>query len=84
MLEINDTKELTEVTFRINFKLIQKHQESQPSIIDKYKYGTYHKIYFSVISNINLKLITCEDRIVIKSKNQSYILHWYHMYLLNL
>ena len=63
--EINDIKELPEGTFSINLKLIQKHQGSEPSIIAKYKYVTYHKGYFRGGSNIDIKLITCEDKIVI-------------------
>ena len=51
--------------------------------MDKYKYGTYHKGYLNGGSNDNLKLIKCEDKIVIRSKLQSYILNWYHMYLLH-
>ena len=83
MSEINDIEKVHEGTFPINSKLIQKYQRSEPSIIDKYKYGTYHKGSFRVGSNINLKLIMCEDEIVILSKIQSYILHWYHTYLLH-
>ena len=49
----------------------------------KYKDGTYHKGYFRGVSNIDLKLITCKDKIVIPSKLQSYVLHWYHKYLLH-
>ena len=33
-----------------------------------------------VITNLNL--IMCEDNNVILSKLQSYVLHWYHIYLL--
>ena len=35
---------------------------------------TYHKGSFSRGSNIHFKLITCKD---------SYVLHWYHTYLLH-
>ena len=49
----------------------------------KYKYGMFHKSYFCGGSNIDLRLITCKDNIVILSKLQSYVLHWYHMYLLH-
>ena len=48
----------------------------------EYKDGTYHKGYFSGGSNDELKLITCEDKIVIPLKLQSYVLHWYNKYLL--
>ena len=49
----------------------------------KYKNGTYHKGYFCVGRNIDLKLISFDDGIVIPSKLQSYALHWYHTYILN-
>ena len=48
----------------------------------KHKDGTYHKGYFCGGSNINIILITSKDKTVIPSKLQSYVLHWYHMYLL--
>ena len=43
----------------------------------------YQKGSFFGGSNIDLKLITCKDKIVIPSKLQSYILYWYHTYLLH-
>ena len=49
----------------------------------KYKYGTYHKEYFCKVSNIDLELIMCKANIVITSKLQIYVLHWYHTYLLH-
>ena len=55
----------------------------EPSIIAKYKDGTYHKGSFRGGSNIDLRLIMCKDKIIIPSKPQSYILHWYHTYLLH-
>ena len=55
----------------------------EPSIIAKYKNGMYHKGYFSGGSNIYLKLITCEDKIGIPPKLQSYVLNWYYTYLLH-
>ena len=51
--------------------------------MDKYKDGTYHKGYFLGGSNSDLNLIMCEDKIVIPSKLQSYVLHWYHTYTLH-
>ena len=81
--KINDTEEIPESNFLINLKLIQKIQQEEPSITAKYKYGTYHKGYFCGGSNIDLNLITCKDNIVNTSKLQSYVLHWYHAYLLH-
>ena len=51
--------------------------------MDKYKNSTYHKGYFHGGVKDDIILITCEDKIVIMSKLQSYVLHWYHMYLLH-
>ena len=48
-----------------------------------YKDGTYDKYYFCGGSNINLNFITCEDNIFIPTMIQSYVLNWYHMYLLH-
>ena len=83
MAEINEIKELPEGNFPINLKFIQQHQQSQPRIISKYKYGIYHKVFFRGCGNDKIKLITCEDKILIPSKVQSYILHWYHTYLIH-
>ena len=69
--EINDIKELPEVTFPIILKA-------------KYKYSKYHKGYFCGGSNIDLKLVTCKDKIVISKKLQSYVLHSYYTYLIHL
>ena len=63
--------------------MIQKYQRTEPSIKSKYKYGTYHKGYFGGGSNIDLKLTTREDKIVIPPNLQSYVLYWYYMYLLH-
>ena len=49
----------------------------------KYDDGTYHKSYFCGGSNIYNNLIPCEDKIVITSKLESYVLHLYHIYLLH-
>ena len=43
----------------------------------------YHKGSFCGGSNIDLELITCDDKIAISSKLQGYLLHWYHTYLLH-
>ena len=65
MSETNDTEELSEGTFPINLKLIQKYQCAELSIIARYKNGTYPKGSFRGGSNIDLKLITCKYNIVI-------------------
>ena len=66
----------------MNLKLIQEYQRLKPSIRAKYNDGTYHKGYFRGGSNIDLSLITCNDKINIPLKLQRYVLHWYHTYLL--
>ena len=65
MSEINDIKEIPDGNFPIKLKLIQKHQREKPSITAKYKSGTYHNGYFYRVSNIDLNLITCKNKIVI-------------------
>ena len=82
MSEINDIEELPEGTLPINLKFIKKNHWLEPSIIAKNKTGTSHKGYFRVGSNVDLKLIVCKDNIVLLQKLQSYVLHWYHTYLL--
>ena len=81
MSEINCIEEIPEGTFLINLKLIAKHQRTEPSLMAKYKDATYHKDYFCRWINIGIKLITWDYRIVIQSILQSYVLHWYHKYL---
>ena len=76
MSEINDIEEIPEGTLSINLKLIQQHQQAEPSLMAKYKNGTYHKGYFRGGSNDNLSLITCKDKVFNPYKLQSYILHW--------
>ena len=65
MSEIYDIEEITEGTFPINFKLIEKYQRTEPILMNKYKYGMYHTGSYSGGSNIDLSLITCEYKIVI-------------------
>ena len=51
--------------------------------MDKYKYGKYHEGYFRGGSNIDIKLITCEDKVDVLEILQSYVLHCYHVYILH-
>ena len=67
MSEINDIKKIHEVTFHIYLKLIKKYQRNEPSLLAKYKNGTYRKGYFPGGSNIYINLIICEDKIVTPS-----------------
>ena len=45
--------------------MIKTYQRLEPSIIAKYKDGTCQQGYLHGVSNIDLKLITCKDKIVI-------------------
>ena len=49
----------------------------------KYKDGAHRKGSFFGGINMYLNLITREDIIDIPSILQSYVLHWYHKYLLH-
>ena len=83
MSEIIDNKGLPEGDSTINFKLINQYQQKYTRLKTKYDISTYHTYSFHGGSNININLITCYDKIVILSRFQSYILHWYHTYLLH-
>ena len=63
--------------------MIAKYQQKEPSLMNKYNYGTYHTDSFHGGSNIYHNLIKCDDMIVIPPIMQSYILHSYHYYLLH-
>ena len=63
--------------------MIKEHQQKHPRIFSKYKEGAYIKGSFHGGSNIYHNLIKCDDKIVIPPIMQSYILHWYHYYLLH-
>ena len=54
MSEINDTKELPEVTFTINLKLIQKYQRQEPIILVKHKDDTYHMLQGGLTQNMSI------------------------------
>ena len=70
MSEINDIEQLPEGIYPINIKLIQRHPRTEPSIIAKYKYDTYHKGSFRGGSNIDLNLITCKDKILFRQNSK--------------
>ena len=59
MPETNDIEEITEGDFSIDLKIIEKYQRTEPSLMARYKDGTYHTGYFRGGSDIGLKLITC-------------------------
>ena len=65
----------TEGNFSINFKLIGIYQHTEPILVAKYKYGTYHTFSFRGGSNIYLNLITCEEKGFIPCILSSYVLH---------
>ena len=76
MSKINDTEEITEGNFPINLRLIKQPQQNYPTLMDKYKEGSYHRGYFYRGNNIDINLIIHEDNIFILSILQSYVLHW--------
>ena len=63
--EINGTEEIPEGNFTNSLNLTKQYQRKYPSLIVKYKEGTYQNDYFSGGNNIDLNIITCEDKIVI-------------------
>ena len=65
MSKIFVIKYIPEGNFPIHLKLIKKHQRKYPSLLGKYKDGTYHTGCFFGESNIDLNLIMCEDDICI-------------------
>ena len=65
MSEISEIKEIPEGTFPINLKSIRAYQQLEPKITDKNKYVTYQQGYFCGGSNIDIKLIACNDKIFI-------------------
>ena len=67
----------------MDLKWIQLHQWAEPSLMAKNKNGMYHKSYFTGGSNKSLSLITRKDNTFMLSNIQSYVLHWYHTYLLH-
>ena len=62
MSEINDTQEIPEYIFSINFKIIVLYQQKDPSLEDIYTTDVYQNISFCGGSNIQLNLITCRDK----------------------
>ena len=51
-------------------------------MLAKYKEGKY-QFFVHGGNNVYLDIITCENKIVIQSIIQSYVLHWCHTYLLH-
>ena len=82
--EINDSKELPKGSFSVNLKNIDQYQQKDYILMDKYEMSVYQKDYFHGWTNININLLSCEDKIVIPPIIQSYVLHWYRTYLLHL
>ena len=53
-------EEIPEGHFLTYLKLIKKYQRTEPSLMDKYKFYTYHKGSFPGVINIDLNPITCK------------------------
>ena len=66
--------------FKINLPI--PTERTQPN--GKYKMGVYNAGSFREVINIYLNLIMCKYKIFILLILQSYVLHWYHTYLLHL
>ena len=81
MSGINDIEEIPEGNFPINLKFIKKYQRAEPSTKAKYKDDAYQQDYFRGGINIDIKLITCKDKIVILSRLQSYVVNCHHTYI---
>ena len=79
MSEINYTEELPDDVFPVNLKLIKKYQCKYTPVYWKYELDSFRGLI-----NRYIKLIICEDHIFIPSILQSYILHWYHTYILHI
>ena len=75
MSEINDIGEIPDGDFPINLNIIDQYQQTGPSLMDKYEDGTYYKGSFRGGSNIDLRLRTCKDKIIIQSIIQNFVLH---------
>ena len=73
--EINDTDELLEGIFPIDFKTTDQYQQKDRSILAKYKKCTYKTGSFRRESNINFNLLPCKYRIGIVLTPQSYALN---------
>ena len=65
----------------INLKLVDQYKWKDPIIMSKYNFFC-NAGYFHGGSNININLIMYKDNIVIMLLLQSYVLHWYHTYIL--
>ena len=61
--------------------MIKIYQREEPSKKDKYTTSTYQNVSFCGGTNIDLKLISCKDNIIIPSKLQRYVVHWYYTYI---
>ena len=73
---------MPESIFPVTLNLIDQYQRKYPSLLAKYIMGTYQKYSFRGGSNIDLNLISCDGKIDISSILQSYVLSWYHTYIL--
>ena len=69
--------------FPISLKLTNQYQQKHPILMDKYKRGKYKTGSFCGGSYIYLNPMTCEDKIIILLIMKSYVLHWFHRYLLH-
>ena len=76
-------EELSEDMFPINLKLIDQYQQKYPILMATYKNSKYKIGSSHGGSDISINLIMYEYNIVIFLILKSYVLNWYHKYLLH-
>ena len=68
--------------FPVNFKKIYQYQQKDPGLMVKLKTGKYKSGYFHVVSNKTFNIIMCISKNIIPLIIQSFLLNWYHIYIL--
>ena len=82
MSEIYDIEELSDRTFPIYFKLIDRYQRGNPILTEKLTCAEYQTGYFFSGQN-TVKLVTYKDKLVIPQLLQKYPMEWYYTYILH-
>ena len=82
MSEHYDIKELSEGTFPLSFKILDRYQQEEPILTGKLKCAGYKK-GSSCRGQNTIKLVTFNNKIVIPQLLHRYVVKWYRMYLLH-
>ena len=82
MSEFYDIEELTDGTFPLHFKFIDRHHLKYPILMERLNSVEYVKGSFRGGRN-TINFATFNDKIVIPQLLQRYVVKWYHMYLLH-